>query len=234
MFVTLEGGEGAGKSTQAARLVERLREEGYAARLTREPGGTPLADGVRALLLHPDETLQALAAVGLCPPQTPEPMLPVAEVLLLSAARVQHTARIRDWLADGDIVVCDRYADATRAYQGGGRGLDLSVIAAAEALATGGLRPDLTLLFDLPVEVGQERKRAAANAPDASVGRPPSLEWNRLDAESAAFHDRVRRAYLDLAAQEPDRWVVLDARLPPDVQANEVWTIVSAALARRS
>jgi dTMP kinase len=229
MFITFEGGEGGGKSTQAGRLVQRLREEGYAARQTREPGGTPLADAIRALLLHPKETVAALAAASLCPPeQVPERMLPVTEVLLLSAARAQHVERIRGWLRGGEIVVCDRFADATRAYQGGGRGLDMTIIATAEALATGGLRPDLTLLFDLPVAVGQERKHLAASAAGA-----PAQEWNRLDAESTAFHERVRQAYLDLAAHEPERWIVLDATQPTDVIAEQVWSIVSAALARR-
>src|SRR5262245_32869240 len=205
MFITFEGGEGAGKSTQAARLVERLRAEGYTPRLTREPGGTALADAVRAVLLHPDDSLRALSADGLVPSdQTAEPVLPVTEVLLLSAARAQHVARIREWLDAGDVVVCDRYADATRAYQGGGRGFDTSLITTAERIATGGLKPDLTLLFDLPVEVGLRRKHAAASRPDASAG--PA--WNRLDAESSAFHERVREAYLAMAAEEPERWVI--------------------------
>ena len=230
MFITFEGGEGAGKSTQAARLVRLLRDEGYAARQTREPGGTPLTDAMRALLLHPEEAVAALAIAGLSPAgQMPERMLPVTEVLLLSAARAQHVERIRGWLHDGEIVVCDRYADSTRAYQGGGRGLDVGLIATAETLATGGLRPDLTLLFDLPVALGQERKRLAA----ASAGAP-AQEWNRLDAESTAFHERVRQTYLDLAAQEPERWVVLDATQEPDILAEQVWSIVASALTRRA
>jgi dTMP kinase len=234
MFITLEGGEGAGKSTQAARLTQRLRAEGHCARQTHEPGGTPLADAIRALLLHPDASLSALAAGGLSPAeQTTEPILPVTEVLLLSAARAQHVERIREWLRNGEFVVCDRYADATRAYQGGGRGLDPAIIATAEALATGGLRPDLTLLFDLPVAVGQQRKRAAAESAEARSGADHAGEWNRLDAEATEFHERVRQAYLALAAQEPERWVVLDATLLPDTLADQVWVAVSDALARR-
>jgi dTMP kinase len=233
MFITLEGGEGAGKSTQAARLIQRLRAEGHRARQTHEPGGTPLADAIRALLLHPDASLRALAAGGLNPSEQPaEPMLPITEVLLLSAARAQHVERIREWLGNGEIVVCDRYADATRAYQGGGRGLDSTIIATAEALATGGLRPNLTLLFDLPVAVGQLRKRAAAESAGARPGADHAAEWNRLDAEATEFHERVRQAYLALAAQEPERWRVLDATLPPDAQADQVWAAVADALAR--
>jgi dTMP kinase len=231
MFITFEGGEGAGKSTQATRLVGRLRAAGYTPRLTREPGGTALADAVRVVLLHPDDSLRALSTAGLVPPdQTAEAVLPVTEVLLLSAARAQHVARIREWLGAGDVVVCDRYADATRAYQGGGRGLDMSLITTAEQIATGGLKPNLTLLFDLPVEVGLRRKRDAASRPDASAG--PA--WNRLDAESPAFHERVRKAYLAMAAEEPERWVVLDATQLPNKLADTVWAAVSTALKRRT
>jgi dTMP kinase len=225
MFITLEGGEGAGKTIQAQRLVDRLRAEGYPARGTREPGGTPLAGAIRALLLHPDESLHALAAAGLAPDdEHAEPMLPITEVLLLSAARAQHVARIREWLAAGEIVVCDRYADATRAYQGAARGVDERSIDMAEQLATGGLRPDLTLLFDLPVAEGQRRRRLARDA---------GGDWNRLDRETLAFHERVRQAYLRLAAAEPGRWVVMDATLPPDELAGRVWEVVRARLSER-
>jgi dTMP kinase len=221
MFITLEGGEGTGKSTQASRLGRRLTRAGYSARLTREPGGTPLADGIRALLLHPDASLRALASAGLSPLQEAEHMLPETELLLLSAARAQHVALIRGWLTAGEVVVCDRYADATRAYQGAARGLDAAAIDAAGQLATGGLVPDLTLLFDLPVEDGQMRRRKA------ELG---GAEWNRLDAETLDFHGRVRRAYLTLAQQEPARWVVLDASLSPDDLEREVWAVVKDRL----
>src|SRR5260221_650981 len=161
-FITFGGGEGAGKSTQAARLASGCSSSVHTVRVTREPGGTPLADAVRALLLQPEASLRALAANGLASsPDPAEPLLPVTEVLLLSAARAQHVARIRAWLDAGDIVISDRYADATRAYQGGGRGLDPALIASAEQLATGGLRPELTLLLDLPIEEGQRRRQAA-------------------------------------------------------------------------
>lgn len=224
MFITLEGIEGSGKSTQARRLERRLAATGRPARLTREPGGTPLADAIRAVLMHPEAALAALRGAGLVPASSTdaatEEMLPLTELLLLGAARTQHTARIRAWLAAGAVVVSDRYADATRAYQGYGRALPVEPISAVERLATGGLRPDVTLLFDLPVAEGQRRKLTA----HAAGG-----EWNRLDAEALEFHERVRAGYLALAAAEPVRWVVLDATQPPDALEDAVW----AALAPR-
>lgn len=221
MFITLEGGEGTGKSTQASRLGRRLAAAGYSVQMTREPGGTPLADGIRALLLHPDATLRALASAGLTYVQEPELMLPETELLLLSAARAQHVALIRAWLADGKVVVSDRFADATRAYQGAARGLDVVAVAAAEGIATGGLVPDLTLLFDVAVEEGQMRRRQAEQSGE---------EWNRLDAEHFDFHQRVRQAYLAMASLEGSRWVVLDASVSPDELESAVWDVVHARL----
>lgn len=222
MFITFEGGEGAGKTTQARLLGERIAAAGHVARLTREPGGTALANGIRALILHPDESLRVLADAGMTAASgAMEPMLPITQVLLYSAARAQHTARIREWLAAGEIVVCDRYADATRVYQGAARGLPEEDVLAAERLATGGLKPDLTLLFDLPVAVGLARRHA-----DSAAGG----ELNWLDAESATFHERVRVGYLTLAAAEPERWVVLDATATVEELAERVWQVVSARL----
>ncbi|HEY7020759.1 MAG TPA: dTMP kinase [Ktedonobacterales bacterium] len=216
MFITFEGGEGSGKSSQVALLAELLRSEGRAVRTTREPGGTPLAGAFRALWLHPQESLESLGKDGLATQDEPaEPMLPVTEALLLSAARAQHVALIREWLAAGEIVLCDRYADSTRTYQGAARGLDMETIDALERMATDGLRPDLTLLLDLPVEVGLARRRNMTGG-----------DWNWLDAETAAFHERVRAAYLALAAAEPNRWVVLDATQPPDMLAEQIWQVV--------
>jgi dTMP kinase len=224
MFITLEGIEGSGKSTQGWRLWQRLVDSGRRARLTREPGGTPMADAIRAVLLQPDRAQAALQVAKLTPDlpvgEPDEAVLPVTELLLLAAARAQHSARIREWLAAGEVVVSDRYADATRAYQGAGRGLPVEWIALLEQLATDGLRPDVTLLFDLPAVEGQHRKQAAH-----STGG----EWNRLDAEALEFHERVRAGYLTLATAEPARWVVLDAAPAPDALANAVW----AALAPR-
>jgi dTMP kinase len=222
MFITFEGIEGAGKSTQVARLVERLRSSGYAARPTREPGGTPLADTIRALLLDPDASLEALRAANLAQPgDSAETMLPMTEALLLSAARAQHVARIRQWLASGEVVVCDRFADATRAYQGAARGEDMDTIVTLERLATGGLRPDLTILLDLAPSTGQQRKQQAHAAGE---------ELNRLDREELAFHERVRAGYLELAATEPQRWVVLNADQPPDTLAERIWRAVQERL----
>ena len=217
MFITFEGGEGSGKSSQVALLAKRLRSAEYVVRTTREPGGTPFAGAIRALWLHPDESLQALDGAGLATRDEPaEPMLPITEALLLSAARAQHVAVMREWLAAGEIVLCDRYADSTRVYQGAARGLDDATIATLERLATEGLYPDLTLLLDLPVEVGQARRR---NMTDG--------DWNWLDAETVAFHERVRAAYLAFAAAEPDRWIILDATQPPDALAEQIWQAVA-------
>jgi dTMP kinase len=222
MFLTLEGIEGAGKSTQAARLAERLRASGRSVWLTREPGGTPLAGAIRALMLHPEASRVALAGVGLAPGDTlAEPMLPLTEALLLSAARAQHVPYIREHLAAGDVVVCDRYADATRAYQGAARGVDMQTIVALEDMATDGLRPDLTLLLDISPESGQMRKLDAS----ATGG-----EWNRLDAEDLAFHRRVRAGYLELAAAEPKRILVVDAAQPAETLADIIWETVLARL----
>ncbi len=222
MFITFEGGEGAGKTTQARLLGERLAAAGRVARLTREPGGTALANGIRALILHPDESLRALAGAGLAAAgEDAEPMLPITQALLYSASRAQHTARIREWLAAGEIVICDRYADSTRVYQGAARGLPEESILAAERLATGGLKPDLTLLFDLPVAVGLARRHA-----DSAAGG----ELNWLDTEDVAFHERVREGYLQLAGAEPNRCVVLDATATPEELAERVWQVVSARL----
>jgi dTMP kinase len=227
MFISLEGVEGSGKSTQATRLTARLRAAGRRVRQTREPGGTPFADAVRALLLHPEAAQSALGAAGLTPAAGPdneavEAVLPATELLLLAAARAQHVPRIRAWLAAGEVVISDRYADATRAYQGYGRDLASANITTIEHLATGGLRPDITLLLDVPAEEGYRRKWAA----HAAGG-----EWNRLDGEAIGFHERVRAGYLALAAAEPERWTVLDATVPVDDLAEALWAAVAPRLA---
>ncbi|MEO7000255.1 MAG: dTMP kinase [Ktedonobacterales bacterium] len=227
MFITFEGGEGAGKTTQAQLLADHLRAAGYTTRLTREPGGTPLASAVRAISLHPDESLHALASVGLLSKellianQPTEPILPLTEALLLSAARAQHVAHIRDWLAGGDTVICDRFADATIAYQGYGRGYDVDALRLLERLATGGLNPDLTILLDIPATEGLRRKLLA---------RAKGGEWNRLDKEEVAFHERVRVGYLSLAQKEQGRWSAIDATLPTNVMMELIWKTVSALL----
>lgn len=184
LFVTFEGPEGCGKTTQIARLAEWLRARGCDVIATREPGGTPIGDQVR-------EILHALGNRA---------MRFEAELLLYNASRAQLVADvIRPHLERGGIVLADRYADSSMAYQGYGRGLERDALRAIIAFATGGLRPDLTLLLDLDVEEGLRRRRGSGG------------EWNRLDQEPIAYHRRVREGYLSLARAEPDRWVVIDA-----------------------
>nr|WP_262926098.1 dTMP kinase [Pseudomonas asiatica] len=183
MFITLEGPEGAGKSTNRDYLAARLCEQGLDVVLTREPGGTPLAEKVRELLLAPSD----------------ESMVADTELLLVFAARAQHLAQvIRPALARGAVVLCDRFTDATYAYQGGGRGLPVERIAILEQFVQGDLRPDLTLVFDLPVEVGLARA--------AARGR-----LDRFEQEGQAFFEAVRQAYLQRAGREPQRYTLLDA-----------------------
>lgn len=183
LFITLEGPEGAGKSTNREYLAERLREQGVDVLLTREPGGTPLAERIRELLLDPSD----------------EPMAADTELLLVFAARAQHLQQvIRPALARGRVVLCDRFTDATYAYQGGGRGLSIERIAQLEQFVQGELRPDLTLIFDLPVEVGLARA--------AARGR-----LDRFEQEGRGFFEAVRQAYLQRAGQAPQRYRVLDA-----------------------
>ncbi|MFN9584127.1 MAG: dTMP kinase [Pseudomonadaceae bacterium] len=183
LFITLEGPEGAGKSTNREYLAERLREQGIDVVLTREPGGTPLAERIRELLLDPSD----------------EPMAADTELLLVFAARAQHLQQvIRPALAKGSVVLCDRFTDATYAYQGGGRGLSIERIAQLEQFVQGELRPDLTLIFDLPVEIGLARA--------AARGR-----LDRFEQEGRGFFEAVRQAYLQRAKQAPQRYRVLDA-----------------------
>lgn len=183
LFITLEGPEGAGKSTNREYLAALLREQGIDVLLTREPGGTPLAERVRELLLAPSD----------------ESMASDTELLLVFAARAQHLAQvIVPALQRGAVVLCDRFTDATYAYQGGGRGLDVQRIAQLENFVQGALRPDLTLVFDLPVEVGLARA--------AARGR-----LDRFEQEGREFFEAVRSTYLQRAKAEPARYRILDA-----------------------
>lgn len=210
LFITFEGVDGCGKSTQAVKLFERLRAEGREVILTREPGGTNVGVEIRRLLL--DARAQ-------------EPLADRTEALLFAADRAQHVAsRIRPTLERGGIVVCDRFADSTRAYQGHGRQADLSVIESLIALATDGLSPDLTLLFDLPVEEAQAR---LARRCGETEGETPS----RLDAESTAFHERVRQGFLTIAAHEPERFQIFDARSSIEILHETVFASVCRSLA---
>jgi dTMP kinase len=196
-FITFEGIEGCGKSTQARRLCERLGER---VRLTCEPGGTSLGRSVRELLLEP--------ARGT--------MHPVAEALLYLADRAQHVGEvIRPALEEGRTVVSDRYVDSTLAYQGYGRGLPLHLLEAVAELATGGLRPDLTVFLDVPVAMGLQRVRAR--------GR-----HDRLEAERVEFHERVRQGYLALIEREPRRWVRVDGEGDEDAVARRVQEAIAS------
>ncbi|PYQ52634.1 MAG: dTMP kinase [Acidobacteria bacterium] len=188
MFITLEGIEGSGKSTQVRRLAERIPNS----LATKEPGGTPTADRIRAILLDTASTID-----------------PVAEVFLFAASRRQHvTEVIRPALEAGRVVLCDRFADATLAYQGFGRLLDLDRLRWLNDWATGSLYPDLTLIFDLPEEVGLSRARSRNSAAPVDEGR--------FETEDLRFFRRVREGYLALAVAEPHRYAVVDASGTPD------------------
>lgn len=203
-FITVEGGEGAGKTTQLAFLREALERVGHRVLLTREPGGTPLGEAIRTLLLGHRHDGMALAT----------------ETLLMFAARAEHLERvIRPALAAGCWVLCDRFTDATYAYQGGGRGLPAARIAVLEDWVQGSLRPDWTLLFDLPIEVGLARagRRGAAD---------------RFEREDWAFFERVRATYLERAGQEPDRYRVVDADRPMEKVRAEVEALLAGWLER--
>nr|PZN62197.1 MAG: dTMP kinase [Sphaerobacter thermophilus] len=199
LFVTFEGPEGAGKSTQIRRLASELEARGYSVVATREPGGTAIGEAIRQILLAPEHSA----------------MLPETEALLNTAARAQHVAEvIQPALAAGKIVLCDRFVDSTLVYQGAGRGLPTSDLLALQRFATRGLWPDLTLLLDLPVEVGQARRRAS--------GEPLS----RFDADALGFHERVRTGFLALARDDPARWRIIDAAQSEEAVAREVLAVV--------
>lgn len=185
-FITVEGGEGVGKTTNLNYVRDALERASVRVRVTREPGGTPLAERIRELLLDP-------AHAG---------MAPDCELLLVFAARAEHLARvIVPALEAGEWVLCDRFTDATYAYQGGGRGLSIRRIAELEAMVQGDLRPDLTLLLDVPVEIGLAR-----------AGARGALD--RFEREEAAFFERVRQTYRDRAAAAPEHYRIIDAGRP--------------------
>jgi dTMP kinase len=204
VFITLEGIEGCGKSTQAKRLVAHLRKKGHRTIVTREPGGTTLAEQIRALLLD----------------RASEPITFECEALLMCAGRSQHVARIiRPALNRGETVVCDRFSDSTLAYQGYGRGLAIKALADLNRFTTGGLVPDLTLVLDLPVADGLARRRR-------------ERKLNRLDREAYEFYLRVREGYRKLAKQSPRRIKVLDAAQDAATVEKEIVAVVERFLKR--
>lgn len=202
-FISFEGGEGTGKSTQLRLLVERLRRQGVDAIATREPGGSPGAEALRALLVQGD----------------PDRWSSLSEALILYAARADHLERtIRPALARGAWVVSDRFADSTRAYQGAGGGLSAEFIGVLEGEIVAATRPDLTLILDLPPEAGLAR-----------AGRRGGAE-QRFEGKGLAFHQRLRTAFLEIAAREPSRCAVIAADAPEQAVADAVWEQVAARL----
>lgn len=203
LFITFEGGEASGKSVQAKRLAAALEHDGHDVVLTREPGGTPLGDRIREIVLHTKDV----------------PLGPEADVLLFSAARAQHVRDvIRPSLAQGRVVISDRFFDSTAAYQGAGHGADPAGVAAVTAFAVGETRPDRTYVLDLPPEVAMRRRE----------GKPRA--WDRFEAGERAFHERLREGYLRLAATEPQRVVVIDGDREPDVIARDIRRDVEALI----
>lgn len=204
-FITFEGGEGAGKSTQIACLAEQLSSASIPHVTTREPGGSALGERIRTLLLDPDG----------------EGRTALTETLLFSAARADHIAQtIAPALQSGTWVLCDRFSDSTRAYQGAADGVSSDILERLERIVVAETKPDLTLLLDLPAEEGLRRAQERA-AEDATAGRDP------FELRDEAFHRRLRQGFLDIADAEPDRVLRFDAMLPADTIAEEIWAAVS-------
>lgn len=206
-FITFEGGDGAGKSTQIRRLARRLGERGIRVVETREPGGTPTAEAIRKVLL-----------TGMAKSLGPE-----AEAILFAAARADHVDHlIRPALASGEWVLCDRFFDSTRVYQGAVGGAPARELDALERAAVGRSRPDLTFILDLPAETGLRRVRARL----AESGGEP----DRFESDEVALHEGRRQAFLEIAAKAPERCVVIDAARPEDAVAEDVWRVVASRL----
>ena len=202
MFITFEGPDGSGKTTQLNKLIPVLEAKGLDIVRTREPGGTDIGDQIRSVIMNMKN----------------KSMHPRAEILLFCASRAQLVEElIRPSLAAGKIILCDRYADSTMAYQGYGHGLDRTMLTHLLDFATGGLKPDLTLLFDISAEAGLRRRISNHE------------EWNRMDDYALQFHERVRSGYLTMAAAEPERFVVINADRTPDEIHKDV---LSAILSR--
>ena len=202
MFISLEGPEGSGKSSQLPYLAEYIESLGFSVVKTREPGGTKIGDQIREVLVRMDN----------------ENIHPRTEILLFLAARAQLVEEvIKPSLAKGKVILCDRFGDSTLAYQGYGHGLDLDKLRAMLQFATNGLKPDLTILLDVDILTGLKRKKAKE-------------EWNRLDAYETSFHERVRKGYHQLAQEEPERWWIVDASQPADLVQDQLRTLVRNAL----
>jgi len=201
LFITFEGGEGCGKSTQAKALWRKLIQLGISAELTHEPGGTALGKELRHLLKR----------------KRRDPLSPEAELLLFAASRAQLIDEvIKPSLQKGKVVICDRFADSTVTYQGYGRGIGLATIKAINEMATAGIKPHLTILLDMPADKGLSRKQAGHH--------------DRFESEEIGFHQKVRNGYLELAAQEPARWMVVDATLPRNQLKALIWNKVNLLL----
>ncbi|MYA27832.1 MAG: dTMP kinase [Nitrospira sp. SB0666_bin_27] len=207
LFITFEGIEGSGKSTQAQALAQYLRDQGFEVVETREPGGTPMAEHIREVFLRPARKQRS-----------GDPLVPECEVALILAARSQHVAnRLLPALEHGAVVICDRFSDSTLAYQGYGRGLPLAELRSLTRWAAKGLTPDATFLFDLPVSQGLRR-------------RLNSTDVNRLDHETAAFHQRVRNGFLSLAQQAPRRIHTINARRSTQAIARHLIRLIAPLL----
>lgn len=205
LFISFEGGEGCGKSTQIAALKAHLESEGHAVIQTREPGGTPLGESVRNLLQH-DEAGQGMS--------------PESELLLFAASRAQHVrALIAPAIADGKIVLCDRFMDSTTVYQGVARAIDANHVTAINEFAVGQTKPDLTILIDLPPEIGLARVHARSDG-----------QLDRMEQEAIEFFEAVRQGYLDLAAQEPNRFILLDGSQSIEALKAEISKAVTARI----
>ena len=203
MFITLEGPDGSGKSSQIAALSEYLAELGYQVHTTQEPGGTEISDQVRDILKNMNN----------------KDIHPRTEILLFCSARAQLVEQfIRPHLEAGHLIISDRFADSTLAYQGYGHGYDLNMLKRLLDFATGGLWPDLTLLLDIDAEEGLKRRKTGGD------------EWDRLDDYELAFHKRVREGYLNLAAQEPTRWCKIDANQKPEIVQNMIREVIHSHL----
>jgi dTMP kinase len=199
MFITLEGPEGSGKTSHIPALAEAIRQAGYEVVVTREPGGTQIGNEIRSTVLNLRDT----------------EMHPTTEVLLFQASRAQLVNQvIRPAMAEGKVVLCDRYADSTLAYQGYGHQTDLEELTRIVTFATGGLKPDLTVLMDVDIETGLKRRSSDEG------------NWNRLDAKEVEFHRRVREGYCKMAAEEPERWVTVNAAQPLEKVLSDLIRVV--------